>query len=154
MRCLLHLVSKSTTFPRGPISEMPNEAPESVRFQVIDALRDVTRWFFDQRSSSRNYLDLWSLRATSFVADLADGLERGGKLFLKPMQQPGQAQRYQCVLAYPEEESYPSIDIHITLSPRGEPPRVKIAVHPSDTVWTLPRIQAIPPNHGSHPPQT
>jgi hypothetical protein len=136
------------------MSEMPKEAPESVRFQVIGALRDSTRWFLDQNSSSRNYLDQWNLRATTFVADLADGLERGGRLFLKPMQQPGQAQRYQCVLAYPEEESYPPIDIHVTLSPRGEPPRVKIAVHPSDTVWTLPQIQAIPPSHENDPPQT
>jgi hypothetical protein len=134
--------------------EMPKEAPESVRFRVIDALRDSTRWFLDQKSSSRNYLDLWNLRASTFVADLADGLERGGRLFLKHSQQSGHTQRYQCVLAYPEEESYPPIDIHVTLSPRGEPPQVKIAVHPSDTVRTLPRIQAIPPNHEDNPPQT
>ena len=47
-----------------------------------------------------------------------------------------------CVLAYPECE----LDIHVTLSPKGEPPRVKVAVHPSDTIRTLPRILAYPPN--------
>ena len=46
------------------------------------------------------------------------------------------------MLAYPEDGSFSALDIHITLAPRGEPPRVKIAVHPSDTVWTLPRITA------------
>lgn len=140
------MVLKSTTLSRDTMSDKPQEAPAEIRKQVADALLNPSRWLLDNKSSSRNYLDHWSLPAKGLVADLADGLERGGLLFLKPNTQPGQPQRYQCVLAYPEDEPYPALDIHITLSPRGEPPRVKIAVHPSDTVWTLPQIQAYPPS--------
>lgn len=123
---------------------MPQEAPEKIRKQIIDALRAPSGWVLDQKSSSRNYLDLWGLPAKGFVADLADGLEREGCLFFKPITEPSQLQRYQCVLAYPEDDPYPALEIHVTLSPKGEPPRVKIAVHKSDTVWTLPQIQAYP----------
>jgi|GEM_PF-3397317 len=130
------------------------EAPTDVREQIIEALRDPNRWFLDQKSSSRNYLVLWDLIAEGFAADLADGLERDGRLFLKPMTQTGQPQRYQCVLAYPEDDPHAAIDIHVTLTPRGEPPRVKIAVHPSDTVWTLPRIFAYTPPNENNTAQT
>jgi hypothetical protein len=132
----------------------PQEASADVRKQIIEALRDPPRWVLDQKSSSRNYLDLWDLTAAGFAADLADGLEREGRLFLKPMTLQGQPQRYQCVLAYPEDHPHAAIDIHITLSPRGEPPRVKIAVHPSDTVWTLPRILAYTISDETDPTQT
>lgn len=133
---------KDTIFWRDTMSNQPQEAPVDIRKQIVDALRDPSRWFLDRKSSSRNFLDHWDLPAEGFAADLADGLERQGLLFLKPINQPGQSQRYQCVLSYPEDELHVALDIHVTLSPRGEPPRVKIAVHPSDTVRTLPRINA------------
>jgi hypothetical protein len=136
------------------MSDQPQEAPAAIRKQIVEAFRDPARWFLDWKSSSRNFLDLWDLSADGFVADLADGLEREGLLFLKPITKPGQPQRYQCVLAYPEDEPYPALDIHVTLSPRGEPPKVKIAVHPSDTVRTLPRIQAYPPSDEDHDNET
>jgi len=87
----------------------------------------------------------WELAAEGLFEDLADGLEaEPGRLFLKPRQRPGDPQRYQCVLTYPEECGLPPLDIHVTLSPRGDPPRVMVAVHESDTVRTLPRIHVNP----------
>lgn len=88
--------------------------------------------------------------ADGVFADLADGLEKDDRLFLKPRIHPGQAQRYQCVLAYPECGPCPALDVHVTLSPRGEPPRVKVAVHPSDTIQTLPRVNLYPPADEEH----
>ena len=129
------------------MSSPPRKAPAVIRKQIADALRDPARRFLDGNSSSRNFLDLWDLPADGFFADLADGLEEEDLLFLKPKMKPNQPQRYQCVLAYPEYESHAAIDIHVTLSPKGAPPRVKVAVHPSDTIRTLPRILAYPPPH-------
>jgi hypothetical protein len=124
------------------MSSLPRKAPADVRKQIADALRDPKRRFLDRNSSSRNYLDLWDLPAAGLFADLAEGLEED-LLFLKPKTKPSQPQRYQCVLAYAECE----LLIHVTLSPKGDPLRVKVAVHPSDTVRTLPRIIAHPPPH-------
>jgi hypothetical protein len=94
----------------------------------------------DGNTSSRRLLDHWGLKAEGFFADLADGLAAADKLFLKPTTFPNQLQRYQCVLHYAEECELPEVDIHVTLSPSGDPPRVKVAVHESDTAQTLPRI--------------
>jgi hypothetical protein len=116
------------------------KAPASIRSQIVESLRDPGRRFLDLKSSSRNYLDHWDLKAVGFYADLADGLAASDELYLKPKNHPNDPQRYQCVLAYPEDDPYPALDIHVTLAPKGDPPRVMIAVHRSDTVQTLPRI--------------
>jgi hypothetical protein len=126
------------------MSNPRRKAPASIRSQIVEALRDPSRRFLDPISSSRNYLDHWDLKAAGFYADLADGLEASENLFLKPKNHPNDTQRYQCVLAYPENDPYPALDIHVTLSPKGQPPRVMIAVHESDTVRTLPRIHVDP----------
>ena len=125
------------------MSSLPRKAPATIRRQIVEALRDPGRRFLDQNSSSRNRLERWDLKAVGFFADLADGLA-SDLLFQKPKNHPNDPQRYQCVLAYPEDDSYPALDIHVTLSPKGQPPRVMIAVHESDTVQTLPRIQINP----------
>ncbi len=126
------------------MSNPRRKAPVSIRRQIVEALRDPGRRFLDPKSSSRNYLDYWDLKAAGFYADLADGLEASENLFLKPKNHPNDPQRYQCVLAYPENDPYPALDIHVTLSSKGQPPRVMIAVHESDTVRTLPRIHVDP----------
>jgi hypothetical protein len=123
--------------------ELPRKAPASIRRQIADALRDPDRRFLDQKTSSRNLLDLWGLTALGLFLDLSEGLETD-LLFLKPKNQPSQVQRYQCVLAYPENESLPALDIHVTLTPKGDPPRVMVAVHKSDTFHTLPKIHIDP----------
>lgn len=115
------------------------KAPAVVRERIADALRDPARCSLDANSSSRSYLDRWDLRADGLFADLADAMECDD-LYLKPKNDDHQPQRYQCVLAYPAESGLPAVDVHVTLSPKGEPVRVKVAVHPSDTVQTLPRI--------------
>lgn len=125
------------------MSNLHRKPPATIRRQIVEALRDPGRRFLDQNSSSRNHLDRWDLKAERFFADLADGLT-SDLLFLKPKNQPYQPQRYHCVLAYPDDDPYPALDIHVTLSPRGEPLRVMVAVHASDTVQTLPRIYVDP----------
>jgi hypothetical protein len=109
----------------------------------VDALRDPARRMLDRNSLPHNHLHLWNLKESSLFADLADYLT-SDKLFLKPKNFPHQDQRYQCVLCYPEDCANAELDIHVTLSPKGVPPWVKIAVHKSDTVQTLPRIHVIP----------
>ncbi|MDQ8202163.1 hypothetical protein [Pelagicoccus sp. SDUM812003] len=119
--------------------ERPRKASEGIRLQIIDALKDPRRRFLDLNSSSRRFLDLWGITADGFFADLASGLSVD-RLFLKPKTFPNQAQRYQCVLCYPEEADSPKLDVHVTLSPRGAPLTVKVAIHESNTAQTLPRI--------------
>lgn len=133
---------KSTNFSTEQMSHLPRKAPDEIREQIIEALLNSGRRFLDLNSSSRNYLDEWGLTSDGFFADLAYGLAEENHLYLKPKNQPNQLQRYQCVLAYSESEPYAALDVHVTLSPKGDPPRVMIAVHPSDTVQTLPRILA------------
>jgi len=125
------------------MSSIPRKAPAAIRKQIAEALRDPHRRFLDHNSSSRNHLDRWGLKAEGFFADLADSLA-SDLLFLKPKNHPNDPQRYQCVLAYPEDDPYPALDIHVTLSPKGQAPRVMVAVHESDTVQTLPRIHVDP----------
>lgn len=125
------------------MSSLPRNASTSVCQQIVDALGDPRRRFFDQKTSSRGLLDCWDLKPDGFFSDLAAGLT-ADLLFLKPKTLPHQAQRYQCILSYPEEPGYAELDIHVTLSPKGEPVSVMIAVHKSDTVQTLPRIHVKP----------
>ncbi len=126
------------------MSRFPPIAPRSITESIVEALRDPGRRYLDANSSSRNYLARWELTVDGFFRDLADGLEvESDRLFLKPKQHPNNPQRYQCVLTYPEECELPMIDIHVTLSPRGKPTRVMVAMHESDTVRTLPRIPVI-----------
>ncbi|MEX2579681.1 MAG: hypothetical protein WD342_11540 [Verrucomicrobiales bacterium] len=122
------------------MSAPPRKAPPTIRELLVDALKSPSRRVLDGNSQSRSFLDLWDLRAETLFADLADGLENHDLLYIKPKNSEHDPQRYQCVLAYPEEDGLPALDIHVTLSPRGEPPRVKVAVHPSDTVRSLPKI--------------
>lgn len=126
------------------MSNPRRKAPASIRSQIVEALRDPGRRFLDPKSSTRNYLDHWDLKAVGFYTDLADGLAASENLFLKPKNHPNDPQRYQCMLAYPEHDPYPALDIHVTLSAKGQPPRVMVAVHESDTVHTLPRIHVDP----------
>ena len=121
------------------MSGSPRKAPAVVRERIADALRDPARRFLDENSSSRRFLDRWDLRANGLFADLADALGCDD-LYLKPKSNDHQPQRYQCVLAYPAESGLPAVDVHVTVSPKGEPVRVRIAVHPSDTVQSLPKI--------------
>lgn len=88
---------------------------------------------------SQRHLLRWGLREETFYHDLATGLEQN-RLFLKPKTLPKQIQKYHYVIAYPEEDGLDAIEVHVTLSPKGEPPSVKVAVYPSDTARSLPRI--------------
>lgn len=119
--------------------ERPRKASEGIRLQIIDALKDPRRRFIDGKTPSRSLLDVWGITTDGFFADLASGLS-ADRLFLKPKTFPNQAQRYQCVLCYPEDADYPKLDVHVTLSPKGTPTSVKVAIHESDTALTLPRI--------------
>lgn len=62
------------------MSNPRRKAPATVRRQIVNALRDPGSRFLDQKSSSRNYLDLWDLKAVGFYADLADGLAASEEL--------------------------------------------------------------------------
>ena len=126
------------------MSNPRRKASVTTRRLIVEALRSPGRRFLDPKSSSRNHLDYWDLKATGFYTDLADGLEASDNLYLKPKNHQHDPQRYQCVLAYPESDPYPALDIHVTLSPKGQPPRVMSAIHESDTVLTLPRIHVNP----------
>lgn len=124
------------------MSQPPRKASKTVREAVIDALKDRQRRFIDERGSSRSWLDRWGIKADGLYADLIDGLECSDHLYLKPLDDPRAIQSYQCILTYPENgDDYPAIVVHVTLAPKGEPPRVRVAVHPSDTLKTLPPLQ-------------
>lgn len=105
-------------------------ASDTIRLQILDCLRDKDRCFFDQNTSSRNYLDRWGITTKGFFSALIEDLERY-HIYLKPKQNPAHAQKYQFVMRWDECED--GLLIHITLSPRGEPPRVKIAIHEHNT---------------------
>lgn len=126
-------------FKAERMSNEPKKASADIRKKIQEALRDEARRFLDINSSSYQYLTLWDLSEEGFYTELADGLTQD-RLFLKPKSKPNAPQRYQCVLDFPEFEELPAILVHVTLSPQGDPPRVKVAVHPSDTARTLPTI--------------
>ena len=116
----------------------PRIAASTVREKITAALRDRKRRFMDANDSmSRNYLEKWGITADGLFADLAADLTKF-QLYLKPNTTP---QRYQYVLPSPGEDGLPAALIHITLSAKGEPPRVKVAVHPHNTGHApLPRV--------------
>lgn len=124
-------VSKSTSI-RAAMRKSPPFAPEPIQQKIVAALKDRDRWFIATTDSlTRSYLDLWSLSEECLVEELVADLERY-RLYQKPAQpgSPGGPQKYQYVLPFPEEEGLPALHIHVTLSPRGEPPSVKLSAHP------------------------
>lgn len=115
----------------------PRFASRVVREQITAALGDRNRRFLDANTQSRNYLDRWGITSDGLFEDIATDLKEY-QLYLKPNTKP---QRYQYVLPYPEEDGLPALLVHITLSLKGEPPRVKVAVHPHNTGHApLPRV--------------
>jgi hypothetical protein len=133
----LAVVSKSTSIARR-MKPLPRFATSSVREKITAALRDRRRRFLDANdNTSRNYLEKWGITADGLFAELAADLKKF-QLYLKPNTTP---QRYQYVLPYPEEDGLPALLIHITLSAKGDPPRVKVSVHPHNTGHApLPRV--------------
>lgn len=113
----------------------PPFAPDDIQKEIVAALKDKKRWFLDNNdSTSRGYMDRWGITAKGLSEDLSLDLETY-HLYLKPPQagSPPSPQRYQYVLPYPEDGDYPELLVHITLSPRGQPPRVMLSVHPHNT---------------------
>lgn len=120
------------------MSSIPAKASKAIRESVIIALATPGQRFLDRNGSSGNWLVHWGLTESAIYEELVGGLKISDRLFLKP-RQPGKPQAYQCILEWPEDgDDYPAIEVHVTLSPRGDPPRVRVALHPSDTVRTLP----------------
>jgi hypothetical protein len=123
---------------------LPAKAPDDVRQSIIEALQDPDRRFLDNKGSSRSWLIHWDLTAKGLYQELIDGLEISDLLFLKPPE-PNKPQVYQCILDWPEDgDEYPAIIVHVTLAPRGDPPSVRVAVHNSDTLKTLPALPTKP----------
>jgi hypothetical protein len=120
------------------VSSLPSKASLSVRQAIIDALKDRDRRFLDHNGPTRTWLNVWGLKADGLFKDLINGLESSDRIFLKP-KDPHHIQAYQCIVNYSAcGEDYAAVVVHVTLAPKGEPPRVRVAVHPSDTVKTLP----------------
>lgn len=123
------------------MADRPRKASEESRAMIREALSDPARRFLDAKGSSRNWLNHWNLTAEGLFHDLIDGLAHSENLFLKPKEQTSQYQAYQCVLDYPADGAeLPAVDVHVTLAPKGDPPTVRVAVHPSDTVRKLPPL--------------
>lgn len=120
----------------------PRKASAEIRLLILDALRDTRRRFLDHKTPSRRFLDHWDITEEGFFSRLAEDLT-DYEIFLKPKDKPTDLQRYQTRLIYEAEPpDYPdSLNIHITLSHKGEPPRVKVALHRSDTVQQLPKTR-------------
>ena len=114
----------------------PRKASAEIRLLILDAIKDPHRRFLDPNTPSRRFLDHWDITEEGFFSRLADDLA-DYEIFLKPKDKPTDLQRYQTRLIYEAEPpDYPdALNIHITLSHKGEPPRVKV-----------PCTQAIPPN--------
>ena len=120
----------------------PRKAPTEIRLLILDALQDPARRFFDQNTPSRRHLDLWEITEKGFFAALSVDLQNY-ELFLKPKDRPADPQKYQTRLIYEADPpDYPDdLIIHVTLSQKGDPPKVKVALHRSDTVQQLPKIK-------------
>lgn len=128
------------------MTSLPAKASDEIRQLIIEALGDSRRRFIDNNGSSRGYLNIWGLNANGLYQELLEGLETSDRLFFKPLKD-GKEQAYQCVLAWPEDgDDYPAIEVHVTLAPKGKPPKVRVAVHPSDTAQTLPTLRRMPKN--------
>jgi hypothetical protein len=114
---------------------------ETIRLLILECLRDRRRRFFDRNTPSINYLNQWGIRQSAFYEALIEDLQRF-ELFLKPKQQPADPQRYQFVMRW---DSKATTLIHVTISPRGNPPRVMLAIHPHDTGYDPLPLQRIKP---------
>lgn len=122
------------------MSPLPAKASKAIRERIIEALGIPNRRFLDRAGSSGNWLIKWGLTERTIYQELIAGLKISDLLFVKE-QQPGKPQVYQCNLDWPEDgDDFPAIVIHVTLAPRGDPPRVRVALHPSDTVRSLPAL--------------
>ncbi len=105
-------------------------ASDAIQLKIMDSLRDKRR-SFDQNTQSQNYLDHWGITTKGFFSALIENLERY-HIYLKPKQNPAAyAQKYQFVMRWDKCED--GLLIHITLTPRSEPPGVKIAIHEHNT---------------------
>jgi hypothetical protein len=120
----------------------PRKAPTEIRLIILDALQDPARRFLDHNTPSRRYLDLWQITEKGFFAALSEDL-RTFEIFLKPKDKSSDLQKYQTRLIYEADPpDYPDeLAIHVTLSQKGDPPRVKVALHRSDTVLQLPKLR-------------
>lgn len=116
-------------------------SPESVRLLILECLRDRGRRFFDRNTPSISYLNQWGIRQSAFYEALIEDLEHY-ELFIKPKQQPADPQRYHFVMRWDSEAT---ILIHITLSPKGDPPRVMLAIHPHNTGYAPLPLKQIKP---------
>lgn len=120
------------------MSSLPAKATTAIRESIIEALGNPGRRFLDRAGSSGNWLIKWGLTEETIYTELIAGLKSSDLLFLKEKQH-GKPQAYQCILDWPDDgDDYPAIEIHVTLAPRGDPPRVRVALHTSDTARTLP----------------
>jgi hypothetical protein len=120
----------------------PRKAPPETRLLILDALMDPKRRFLDNIGPTRRWLDHWNLSEAGFFHELCEDL-RIHEIFLKPKNKPSDPQKYHTRLIYEADPpDYPQeLNIHITLSPKGDPPRVKVAIHPSDTARQLPKTK-------------
>lgn len=105
-------------------------ASDAVRLQILDCLRDRERRFIDHHSQSRQNLDRWQITEEGFFEELIYDLERY-HIYIKRKTNSADPQRYQFVMRWDTEDDL--ILIHITLSPRGKPPRVKVVIHEHNT---------------------
>ena len=122
------------------MSSLPAKASKAIRECIIEALGISNRRFLDRAGSSGNWLIKWGLKERTIYQELIAGLKISDLLFVKE-RQPGKPQVYQCILDWPEDgDDFPAIVIHVTLAPRGDPLRVRVALHPSDTVRSLPAL--------------
>ena len=113
--------------------KMPPFASAEIRERIIDALLDPSRRFISHSdTTSRGYLNLWGLTVKGLCENLVEHPEKY-QLYLKPRDQPQMAQKYQFVIVYEDDEEFPAVLVHVTLSPKGDPPRVKLAVHPHNS---------------------
>jgi hypothetical protein len=136
MRCLKALPSGNL------LMSAPKKAPPETRILILDALMDPKRRFLDNIGPSRRWIDQWDLTEEGFFHDLCEDL-RIHEIFLKPKNKPSDPQKYQTRLIYgADPPDYPEeLNIHITLSPKGDPPTVKVVIHRSDTARELPKTK-------------
>ncbi|HAV12865.1 MAG TPA: hypothetical protein DCX06_05135 [Opitutae bacterium] len=101
---------------------------EKVRLLILECLRDKKRRFFDGNSPSIRWLNQWGIRQSAFYEELIKDLETY-EIFLKPKNSHADLQRHQFVMRWDDAGE---ILIHITMSPKGKPPKVMLAIHPHD----------------------
>lgn len=102
------------------------KAPAHIRERIIECLLTPGRRFLGEHPT-RAWLDKWEISDKGLYEELIKALKQY-ELFFKPNTHP---QKYQFVLRSFDSEQIDLL-IHITLSPRGNPPKVKINIHPHD----------------------